>query len=214
MTLTLRTVAPALALLASAAALAGALFVTRGDGLRLPDLGAVEEVEDTVHLPFGPVRPARPLPDVDLALADGSTTTLAALTEGRWTLLQLMFTSCSTTCPIQGAIFQRAESLLGEEPSVRFLSVSIDPITDEPGALRRWLDTYGAGASWTAGSPRPDQVNPLVGALHGIGEGVDVHDARVYLIDPEGRLAFSTEDLPDAEVVVRLARSALADPNP
>ena len=70
---------------------------------------------------------------------------LQTLLKGHITAVQLMFTGCTATCPIQGAIFADAASQLataGRE--LRLLSISIDPLGDDAQALTAWLQRYGA----------------------------------------------------------------------
>ena len=62
------------------------------------------------HFPFGPLPDPRPVPAWALHTNDGQSTDLARLCRGRSTALQLMFTGCSATCPLQGALFAQAQS--------------------------------------------------------------------------------------------------------
>lgn len=200
-------IAAGLAVLA-AAAVAGVATVGRQPAeVALPALPP-SAGDRAQHMPFGPIDPPAPLPDVDLVLDDGTRSTLADATAGRLTFLQLVFVSCSTTCPLQGAIFGATEDLI-DDPGVMLLSVSIDPIGDTPATMRRWMDDHGGGPRWRSAVPDLDDLGPLLdatGARSDDGAGVDVHDSQVYLLDPEGRLVFVTEDLPDPAALSGLVR--------
>ena len=63
----------------------------------------------------GRVRPPVPAPDIPLVGHDGVATTLPRLLAERATALQVMFTACTTTCPIQGAIFARVQKLIPDQ---------------------------------------------------------------------------------------------------
>lgn len=203
-----------MALAAAALLLAGgtALLAGRTDaGRPVPELPAPVLPAEEAHLPFGRIDPPRPMPDIRLVTAEGSATTLAELLEGRWTLVQLMFAGCSTTCPMQGAIFAATEAGLADSGTeAALLSLTIDPVSDDAAAMRTWLAAQGAGKRWSGATPAIGDLALLLDVLHGRGEGVDVHDARVYLVDPQGRLVYATEDLPDAGAVVSLVREAQA----
>ena len=94
-------------------------------------------------------------PDVTLTLHDGRRATLAALLSGKTTVLQLMFTGCSATCPIQGAVFVALQSRLAAAPAtVQLLSISIDALADDANALAGWRRRFGASPRWLAGVPR------------------------------------------------------------
>jgi protein SCO1/2 len=177
-----------------------------------PSLPAARPLEGH-EMRFGPIRPVRPMPAATVTLDDGTEATLAEVLDGRWTLLQLMFTSCSTTCPIQGAIYQRLQDMIAaDDGKVLLLSLSIDPAGDSARAMRSWLDTYEAGPNWRGVIPAIGDLDAISLTLNGAGEGVDVHDARIYFIDPDGNLVYASEDMAPPETLYSLSREALAGP--
>ena len=106
------------------------------------------------HNDAGEVKPPQLAPDIGLTLQDGSRTSLRAALAGKVTAVQLMFTSCRATCPIQGALFAKGAKQLGDAvATAQWLSLSIDPARDDPAALRRWMDHLGAHPRWRAGRP-------------------------------------------------------------
>ncbi|MBH0239544.1 SCO family protein [Methylobrevis albus] len=202
------------ALVVAVVAVLGAAFAGLGDARPgLPTLPAAAAKPAEGHLPFGRIEPPRALPEVALTLDDGTETNLAAETADGWTLLQTMFAGCATTCPIQGVLFQRAAAALDGVP-VRLLSVSIDPIGDNPRVLAGWLRQFEAPASWRAARPALADLGPLLDALGARDDGADIHAARAYLIDPAGRLIFITEELPDPDGLAGLVREAIAALSP
>jgi hypothetical protein len=66
----------------------------------------------SAHGELGPIEPRRPAPGLALTLHDGRKTTLPRVLQGRWTALQLMFTGCSASCPVQGAVFGALQGLV------------------------------------------------------------------------------------------------------
>jgi len=153
------------------------------------------------HDSFGPVRPPQALPPLPLVGDDGQRTDLASRLRGRTTALQLMFTGCSATCPIQGALFGAIAPMVAGKPELQLLSISIDPLADGPQALRSWLARFGATAQWRAAAPRVDDVDRLLELLRGRARGPDRHTAQVYLFDRRARLAYRTADMPPARFV-------------
>lgn len=170
----------------------------------------------SAHVDAGPVRPPIPVPPLDIRWHDGRTSTLAARLQGRVTALQTMFTSCSATCPLQGALFTMVETQLAERSKtasgrsgskglrLQLLSLSVDPLTDDPATLAQWLARYGAGPLWSAGAPRPEQVDPLFDFLRARSSGIDRHTGQVYLFNPRAELALRTVDMPPPEQVTAL----------
>jgi protein SCO1 len=153
------------------------------------------------HEPFGPLRPPLPAPKLALTADDGKRFELTDRLRGRTTALQLMFTGCSATCPIQGALFGALAPLLAGRHEMQLLSVSIDPLGDSPKAMRAWLDRFGAHAHWRGAVPRVEDVDRLLDFVRGRAAGADRHTAQVYLFDRRARLAYRTADMPPARFV-------------
>jgi protein SCO1/2 len=143
-----------------------------------------------------------------LTTADGRHVAIQDLLKGQITALQLMFTGCTATCPIQGAIFAEvARTLAGANRELRLLSVSIDPLGDSPKALDAWLVRFGAQPQrWSAAVPRMQDVDRLLDFLRGRASGVDRHTAQAFLFDRQARLAFRTTDMPAAAELAALMR--------
>jgi protein SCO1 len=165
------------------------------------------------HESAGPVTPRQAAPTgMRLNTIDGKPALLPDLLKGRITAVQLMFTGCSATCPIQGAIFADAQAHLAPaDKQLRLLSISIDPLGDDAPALARWLGRFGAQpARWSAAVPAVRDVDPLLDFLRGRATGADRHTAQAYLFDRQGRLAFRTVDMPPGNELVRLMQALSA----
>jgi protein SCO1 len=153
------------------------------------------------HDPFGPVRPPLPAPKLPLTGGDGKRFELTDRLRGRVTGLQLMFTTCSATCPIQGALFGAVAPLLAGQRDMQLLSISIDPLGDSPQAVRAWLARFGRHTHWQAALPRVEDVDRLLDFVRGRAASADRHTAQVYLFDRQARLAYRTADMPPARFI-------------
>lgn len=169
------------------AALASAPFAARG------------------HDPFGRVDPPKPAPRLPLRCADGSLRDFGERLRGHTTAVQLMFTTCSAVCPIQGALFAAVAGQL-QGGDARLLSLSIDPLNDDPRALAAWLARFGAAPAWQAAAPRLADVDRLFDLLNGRAPGPDRHSTQVYLFDRRARLVYRTPELPKVAHVVEMLR--------
>jgi protein SCO1/2 len=160
----------------------------------------------SAHANFGAVQPSLGLPDMRVATLDGVVMDLTSALEGSVTALQLMYTGCSATCPIQGAMFaQLQQRLASVRSSVRLVSISIDPRGDDLAALRAWLHKHGAQAGrWRALLPQAKDVDRLQDVLKGRAQGADRHTPQVYVLDRQARLMYRTEDMPSVEAVFSL----------
>jgi protein SCO1/2 len=138
----------------------------------------------------------RPVPPLPLQTAEGARTSFAAL-RGRWLLVDFIYTRCLTYCSVQGSEFARLQRELADPiaaDKVALLSVSFDPVRDDPVALAAYLHQHGAqGAGWIAA--RPLNHHDLTTLMHVFGVvavpdglGGFVHNAAIAVIDPTGQL--------------------------
>ena len=156
----------------------------------------------------GKIYPPRPVPDIPLRCDDGTSTRMATLLHGKATALHLVFTQCTTTCPIQGAIFEKVQGLLPDQTkhSVQLLSLSIDPESDTPEALHLWLQRFHGRPGWIAAAPRIEDL-PAIRSFFGDGDrAVGNHITQVQIIDRNGALIWRTFDLPSPESIASMLR--------
>jgi cytochrome oxidase Cu insertion factor (SCO1/SenC/PrrC family) len=87
---------------------------------------------------------------VSLADHEGHGTSLrAALDTDKPVLVNFIFTSCTTICPVMTTGFAQFQaSLADRRDEVRLVSISIDPEIDTVETLRAYASKYGAGSSW------------------------------------------------------------------
>jgi protein SCO1/2 len=158
------------------------------------------------HADFGPVEPVKAVPSFTCVLSDGRTGSLVELLTGKTTALQLMFTGCRAVCPMQGALFARLQDTLTNRRArnVQLLSLSIDPLGDDPKALSAWLKRFGARPGWIAASPVPAALGEMTAFFRTGVNAADNHSTQVYLIDRGARLVWRTADLPTQREIVEL----------
>jgi protein SCO1/2 len=161
-----------------------------------------------VSADHGRVDPPVAVPDVPVRRAYGGPAFLAELVRGRATALQLMFTGCSSVCPIQGAIFERVQTLLPDqcERGIQLLSLSIDPLSDTPHAMQAWLERFGARKGWMAAAPQVADLQRLMDVFGRGREAVESHATQVNIIDRRGELVFRTPELPSADSIAAILR--------
>ncbi len=89
-------------------------------------------------------------PQVTLVRADGRRVSLPQeLDDGRPVLLNFIFTTCSSICPLASRTFEEFQRKLGVEAGhVHLMSISIDPEQDTPGRLREYARRFHAGPGW------------------------------------------------------------------
>jgi protein SCO1 len=158
------------------------------------------------HVGMGPVRPPLAAPTWPLTLSTGASQRLPALLKNHVTALQLMFTGCSASCPIQGAVFADVQQSLQQEAQAadwRLLSVSIDALNDGAAQLTTWLKRFSARPErWRAAVPAVSDVDALFDFLQGRSNNLDRHTAQVFVFNRRGELAFRTVDFASSKQIL------------
>ena len=90
------------------------------------------------------------IPPLTLVRQDGKKVSVAAeLDDGRPVLLQFMYTSCTTICPVTTQMFSRVQDRLGKaHEKFHMLSISVDPEYDTPVRLNSFAKKLAAGPQW------------------------------------------------------------------
>ena len=111
------------------------------------------DAEGTAMAPVGSVSISTTdyrIPVVQLVRENGQRVSLAQeLDDGRPVVMNFIFTTCETTCPLSSQTFSAFQRKLGAERStVHMVSISIDPEQDTPARLRAYAKKFGAGPQW------------------------------------------------------------------
>ena len=90
------------------------------------------------------------IPNVTLIRDDGKSVALAAeLDDGRPVVLNFIYTSCTTICPLSSQVFEQFQEDLGAQAgAVHLMSISIDPEQDTPARLRAYAAQFHAKRGW------------------------------------------------------------------
>lgn len=140
-----------------------------------------------------------PAPDFELVRADGGTLRLSDLRD-RVVLLFFGFTSCPDVCPTTLSDAAKILEELGPEAGeTEYLFVTVDPDRDLPDVLRSYTGRFDPAIVGLTGS-----ADALAQAWSDYGIYVEkvpledssldysvTHTARVFVIDPDGRLRLS-----------------------
>jgi protein SCO1 len=90
------------------------------------------------------------IPDITMVRDDGKSVNLAAeLNDGRPVVLNFVYTSCTTICPMSSQVFEQfQDDLGGAREAVHLVSISIDPEQDTPARLREYAGRFHALKGW------------------------------------------------------------------
>jgi len=90
------------------------------------------------------------VPDVRMVTESGKNVSLRQeLDDGRPVLVNFIFTTCASTCPLSSETFSILQDrLAAQRLSAHLVSISIDPEQDTPARLREYAKSFSAGPSW------------------------------------------------------------------
>ncbi|MEJ2618967.1 MAG: SCO family protein [Candidatus Thiodiazotropha sp.] len=90
------------------------------------------------------------LPDVKLISHRGEPLQLADILDSdKPVMLNFIFTTCTTICPVLSASFHQVQKILGDEVgSLSMVSITIDPDYDTPEQLMEYSKRFKAGDQW------------------------------------------------------------------
>lgn len=115
-----------------------------------PDANA-RDIARIGHNQYKRTTAAYDIPDVTLIDKSGAPVNLRALLADRDSpvLLNFIFTSCTTVCPVMSATFGHVQpDVTRIRPDYRMVSISIDPEYDTPSRLRDYASLHDAAPNW------------------------------------------------------------------
>jgi protein SCO1 len=98
-------------------------------------------------------------------------------------VLSFFYTSCAYTCGLQGRTFSKLQSLLGERlgKSVFLVSVTIDPVKDDPLKLKAWGQRYNLQPGWTLVTGEEAEMNKILIPFVGTPAGASMHFPATFI---------------------------------
>jgi protein SCO1 len=112
--------------------------------------------------------------DTQLVDSDGQVVRFKSdAVDDRIVIVDFIYTSCTTICPITSAIFgdvqERLIEKLGEQfgRDVKLVTLTVDPATDTPERLKDYAGNFGSPTGWlwlTGDKPKVDKVLAGFGA--------------------------------------------------
>jgi len=122
------------------------------------------------------------IPELVLKDSQGSPVSLRELlSEQRPVLVQFIFTSCQTVCPLLTATMAQAQADLRQLRSdTRIVSISIDPERDTPDRLARYAEQFGAKGDWTFLTGNRRQVRQVLNAFDAVYSGGNKMNHKPY----------------------------------
>lgn len=137
-----------------------------------------------------PVEPAKSteVELLDLALTDQNGAEMKFVSDvigDRIVVMDFIYTSCTTVCPVISAVFGQVQKKLGDElgDGVVLVSVSVDPVRDTPQRLKAYAAKHQAqpGWIWLTGDKRT--MDRVLDGLGAYSPNFENHPAMVLVGD-------------------------------
>ena len=173
--------------------------------------------------------PASPAPsssgvrlvDAGLLDQDGTPVRLGGEVIGdRLVVMDFVFTTCTTVCPVLSAIFARVQGRLGDRlgKEVRLVSISVDPTRDTPARLKAYSASHRAKPGWTWLTGSQENVQQVLVGLGAYTPNYANHTPMVLIGDPRTGTWVRLNGFPSEEQILAkvdelaAARRAAASP--
>src|SRR3982751_6404891 len=107
-------------------------------------------------------------PNVPLVNQDGKVVHFYDdLVKGKAMAINLIYTHCNGTCPLETAKMVQVQKLLGDKvgKEIFFYSISIDPERDTPERLKAYAERYHVGPGWQFLTGKPDDIKLVANKL-------------------------------------------------
>ncbi len=162
----------------------------------------------------GWIEPGPDIPDVTLTDQDGKEWRLSKLLGPGPVLIDFFFTGCSSICPTQTVSMEGVRQVLVNQSSNArdfplLLSVSLDPLSDTPEAMRQYAEHLGVNvgrdARWLM---LTGQFSDLTQVWQAFGQLLDTpekHNGWVWIGQPQNRRWTRVSSNAPADSIVSLA---------
>jgi protein SCO1/2 len=126
------------------------------------------------------------VPNVTLMNQDGEAVRLRSLTDsGKPVIIDFIFTTCTTICPVLSAGLANLRAELGEKASrVQIISITIDPGHDRPERLKEYGSRFNAGPGWTFLTGNRDDIGRVLQAFDAFIVDKMSHEPLYFLRGP------------------------------
>jgi protein SCO1/2 len=148
----------------------------------------------------------RYFPDVTVRTHEGTRVQFHDLIKGKLALINFMFTSCTTQCPLTTANLVKVEEALGDRlgRDVLMISVTVDPATDTPEVLKQYSKRYGTKPGWyfvTGSQKEVELIRRRLGVYDNDTEKTQHTGILVYGNDATGQWAATPAMAPPSAIV-------------
>jgi protein SCO1/2 len=103
----------------------------------------------------------------------------------RIVVMDFVYTSCTTVCPVLSAVFSQVQARLGDElgKEVALVSMSVDPIRDTPQRLKAYAAKHKAQPGWIWLTGSKTTMDDVLNGLGAYSPNFEDHPSMVLVGD-------------------------------
>jgi protein SCO1/2 len=107
----------------------------------------------------------------------------------RVTVVDFIYTTCTTVCPVLSATMAELQRKLGARvgKDVQLVSITVDPLRDTPARLKAYSAKHEAGSGWRWLTGNKGDVDSVLKTFGAYSTDPESHPAMVMIGDGEGR---------------------------
>lgn len=147
------------------------------------------------------------VPDFHLTERSEKTVTLADL-KGKVWVVDFFFATCPGPCPIMSARLAALQRELGDNDSVRLVSITTQPESDTPAVLKEYAQRFNASDKWLFLTGDKQQIfnlsnkGFLLTAQEQNGDPQEpvIHSTKLVLVDKSGKIRGYYDGTDDASL--------------
>lgn len=128
------------------------------------------------------------LRDSQLVTRNGDRVSFASDVVGeRIVVIDFVYTTCTTICPVLSAIMQQVQKGLDDRPGgeVRLISMSVDPVRDTPERLNSYAEQLGARPEWVWLTGNKSSMDDVLRGLGAYTPDFEDHPSIILVGDPQ-----------------------------
>ena len=102
-------------------------------------------------------------------------------------VMDFVYTTCTTVCPVLSAIFQQVQTKLGDRlaSDVKMISMSVDPVRDTPERLKSYAQGLQAHPEWAWLTGEKTTVDEVLRGLGAYTPNFEDHPSIILVGDPQ-----------------------------